>query len=136
VTIRASDAERERVVAELREHAAAGRLTVDELADRIGAALAARTRDELADVQRDLPRRRAWPSHTRLSPDLRAYLIVNAFLVVVWFATTEPDGFGADARTGEFWPAWSILGWGLALVLGRLHSSGDRTRSRPLPPAR
>ena len=38
--LRASDAERERVVAFLREHALLGRLTDDELEDRIGLAYA------------------------------------------------------------------------------------------------
>jgi hypothetical protein len=53
--LRASDAERERVVAELREHHASGRLTVDELAERTEAAYGARTREELAPLTRDLP---------------------------------------------------------------------------------
>ena len=53
--VRASDADRERVVAELREHCAEGRLTADELSDRLDAAYSARTLAELAAVSRDLP---------------------------------------------------------------------------------
>ena len=52
---RASDAEREAVVARLRHAAAEGRLTVDELDERIDAAYAAKTRAELEPLTADLP---------------------------------------------------------------------------------
>src|SRR6185503_4905719 len=52
---RASDAEREAVVARLRDAAGEGRLTVEELDERIDAAYAARTRDELDPLTADLP---------------------------------------------------------------------------------
>ena len=52
---RASDAEREAVVGRLRDAAGEGRLTVEELAERIDAAYAARTRDELDPLTADLP---------------------------------------------------------------------------------
>jgi uncharacterized protein DUF1707/cell wall-active antibiotic response 4TMS protein YvqF len=52
---RASDAEREAVVARLRDAAGEGRLTVEELAERIDAAYAARTQAELEPLTRDLP---------------------------------------------------------------------------------
>jgi hypothetical protein len=52
---RASDAEREAVVARLRNAAAEGRLTIDELDDRIDAAYAAKTRAELEPLTADLP---------------------------------------------------------------------------------
>jgi DUF1707 SHOCT-like domain len=53
--IRASDAERERVVAFLRDKAAEGRLTPDELDERVGHAYASVTRGELRRLVRDLP---------------------------------------------------------------------------------
>jgi hypothetical protein len=53
--IRVSDAERDAVLHALGEHAAVGRLTLDELEERSGQALAARTRGELATVTSDLP---------------------------------------------------------------------------------
>ena len=53
--MRASDADRERVVDLLGAHAAAGRLDPDELERRTGAALAARTLGELAPLTADLP---------------------------------------------------------------------------------
>jgi hypothetical protein len=53
--IRASDAERERAADLLRDAAAEGRLTFEELADRVEAAAGATTRDELARLTADLP---------------------------------------------------------------------------------
>jgi hypothetical protein len=52
---RASDAEREATVVRLREAAAEGRLTVEELATRIDAAYAATTQAELEPLTSDLP---------------------------------------------------------------------------------
>jgi Domain of unknown function (DUF1707)/Cell wall-active antibiotics response 4TMS YvqF len=53
--INASDAERDAACERLREAGGEGRLTFEELADRIEAALGARTRGELARLTRDLP---------------------------------------------------------------------------------
>jgi hypothetical protein len=57
--IRASDDEREAVVAQLRSAAGEGRLAPDELADRLDRALAAVTRAELEPLTRDLPKESA-----------------------------------------------------------------------------
>jgi Domain of unknown function (DUF1707)/Cell wall-active antibiotics response 4TMS YvqF len=53
--LRASDAEREALVDALRDHAAEGRLTTEELEERTGAAYAATTRGDLVALRRDLP---------------------------------------------------------------------------------
>lgn len=53
--MRVGDAEREAAAAELREHYASGRLTLDELNDRIDRAFAAKTRGDLDALMRDLP---------------------------------------------------------------------------------
>ena len=53
--LRASDAEREALVDALRDHAAEGRLSTEELEERTGAAYAATTRGELVALRRDLP---------------------------------------------------------------------------------
>jgi uncharacterized protein DUF1707 len=53
--MRVSDAEREATAAELREHYASGRLTFDELNERVDKALAAKTRGDLDALMRDLP---------------------------------------------------------------------------------
>jgi hypothetical protein len=52
--MRASDADREGVVALLHAACADGRLTVDEFGERSAAAYAARTHDQLAELTRDL----------------------------------------------------------------------------------
>jgi hypothetical protein len=55
-SLRVSDAERDAVLDTLGNHAAVGRLTLDELEERSGRALAAKTRGELATLTSDLPR--------------------------------------------------------------------------------
>jgi hypothetical protein len=52
---RIGDADRDAAAAELGEHYAAGRLTLDELHDRLGQVLGARTRGQLLHVMADLP---------------------------------------------------------------------------------
>lgn len=53
--IRISDADRERVTSRLREHYAEGRLSSEELDERITAALSAKTFGDLRAVMADLP---------------------------------------------------------------------------------
>jgi hypothetical protein len=53
--LRASDAERDTTIERLRVAAGEGRLTLEELTDRIEAAAQARTRGELDTLVRDLP---------------------------------------------------------------------------------
>ncbi len=108
--LRASDDDRERVVDELRRHAAEGRLSVDELEERTERALAARTVGELALLTRDLPEPRPEPAprpRARPRPDLRVFVAVMTLLIVIW----------ALSGAGYFWPLWPLLGWGF-FVLG------------------
>jgi hypothetical protein len=53
--IRVSDADRERVTARLRDHYAEGRLSAEEMEERITAALNAKTVGDLRQVMADLP---------------------------------------------------------------------------------
>ena len=53
--IRASDADRDRATALLREHHAAGRLTAEEFGERMDAALNAKTLGEIDELLADLP---------------------------------------------------------------------------------
>jgi hypothetical protein len=75
-SIRASDDDRERVVAVLREAYSEGRLTLDEFEDRTSAAYAARTWGELRELTVDLPSRPA-------------------------FSLAEIDAADSEARDGE-----------------------------------
>lgn len=106
--VRASDADRERVAARLRNSAVEGRLTPEELSDRLDVVLAARTMTELDAVITDLPREAGVPDLARqraigrqaLLHRAGAALITDAVVVAIWLAT------GAD---GPFWPIWVIV---------------------------
>ena len=39
--------------------------------------------------------------------DAVAYVVINAFLIVLWAATGR----------GYFWPGWVLAGWGVLLLL-------------------
>ena len=54
-SIRVSDADRDRVSAQLRDHFAAGRITTGELDERLSAALNAKTFGDLRRIMADLP---------------------------------------------------------------------------------
>ena len=66
--MRASDAEREAVTARLRDHYAEGRLTQDELDERVSAALNAKTFGELRTLTTDLPGPAPVPPRTAARP--------------------------------------------------------------------
>ena len=107
-TVRASDAEREQVSRQLGEHAAAGRLTPEELDERLDAAYAARTNAELDRLLEDLPpapvARAEDPARklarARLTHRAGGAAIVSLLCVGVWLAT---------GASGSFWPIWFIL---------------------------
>jgi Domain of unknown function (DUF1707)/2TM domain len=125
----AADADRERIAERLRTAAAEGRLTSEELEERLERAFSARTEAELEPLVADLPeaagatprreRRRLWDSeHVRL------YVGVSIMLVAIWALT------GA----GYFWPIWPILGWGIGVVAdtgGRVGGPCRRRSSKP-----
>jgi hypothetical protein len=106
--LRASDAERERVVSHLRTHAGEGRLSVEELDERVGRVYAATTRADLAKLTADLPKpRRPRPDpRAEFGEHLRTYLGVMALLVVIWALT----------GMGYFWPIWPAVGWGIGIA--------------------
>ena len=53
--LRASDADRDRTIAELREATAVGRLTLEEFSERADRGVGAKTLSELEEIRRDLP---------------------------------------------------------------------------------
>ena len=119
--LRASDADRERVVDDLRDHAADGRISTDELEDRIAAALDARTFGELDGLVADLPRRPgrrpSAAARRGFREHLRTYVMVMALLVAIWALT----------GMGYFWPIWPMLGWGIGVAS---HASAVRRPRR------
>jgi hypothetical protein len=78
--IRASDDDRQRVVAALERHTGAGRLTLDEFAERVQVVCVARTLDELAAVVSDLPAD-AGPAESADGPPQRELLWVFAIAI-------------------------------------------------------
>jgi hypothetical protein len=54
-SLRASDDDRDRLVDQLQRHAVAGRLSMEEYAERVDRVLVARTHGELSAVVHDLP---------------------------------------------------------------------------------
>ncbi len=140
-TLRASNDDRQRVLDQLQAQYVAGRLTSEELEERIERGVAARTLGDLDALVADLPDagassadrtspRRSRPSshwgHRQFGHDgekgLRAhaisYLLVMALLVAIW-ALTTPGGY--------FWPVWPMLGWGIGLAS---HGLGQRLGDR------
>src|SRR5215211_1619887 len=112
--VRASDDERESTVTLLREHGATGRLDVEELEQRVGAAYQARTRGDLATLLDDLPRTRSVVAAPRTHRSARryaghewgAFARVGVLLIAIW----------AVSGAGYFWPAWVMVWWGFALA--------------------
>ena len=99
-TLRVSDSERDEVVTLLRDHAAEGRLSPEELDERVERALAARTGADLDAALADLPRRRSVPARRDGLRGFTGLAGVAVMLVAIWLVT------GA----GYFWPVW-ILGF-------------------------
>jgi hypothetical protein len=127
--LRVSDADRERVASELREHFALGRIDGDELDHRLGMTYAARTLEDLRALHGDLPQlpasrterpaarlERALAFDRRLARTAGVALLPFAACALVWLAT------GAE---GGFWPAWV----GLAGVVRLLRKGGLVPRS-------
>jgi hypothetical protein len=82
--MKASDAERDAVVTALSEHFEAGRLTSEELEERTGQALAARTVGELDELTTDLPASRpAPPAGPVIAPHRPGYLTTLPFVVPI-----------------------------------------------------
>ena len=109
--VRISDADREGAAARLKSHYAAGRLSHEELEERLDRLYAARSRSELRALFADLPAERgarlAMMHRTAVRAHALTYGVVNSALVGTWALTAHAD----------FWPAWSIFPWGAALAL-------------------
>jgi Domain of unknown function (DUF1707) len=115
--LRASDADRERLVDELEEHAIAGRLTTDEFEQRTGQAYEAKTVGELDALRRDLPPTTGGQvvSRRQRRSDLTKRSLqetggsAGLFLVctVIWLAS---------GASGQFWPVWILIIVVLSLV--------------------
>jgi hypothetical protein len=94
--MRIGDAERDAAMVQLREHFVAGRLTFDELTERIDSALAAKTQRHIDQLMADLPRppRVAGSEPARPAPDpgrflvfaLLLFALATWILIMAWMA--------------------------------------------------
>jgi hypothetical protein len=124
--IRIGDTERDRVIDQLADHHAVGRLTLAEFEDRMAAASTARSGADLAVLTADLPSLPPPPSPPRpaarrlqLDPAVRTYLAVMALLWLIWLVARLTTGAAYP------WPIWPMLGWGVG-VAGKHHRNPAR----------
>ncbi|MEN3360308.1 MAG: hypothetical protein V7637_4290 [Mycobacteriales bacterium] len=121
-SIRASDADRERVASIIAAAAGQGMLTLAEADERLGQVYAARYLSELAPITADLPdggralapadraaRPTAWSAvrsraRSGSGPYIAVYLGWSAMLIAIWAAT------GAH----YFWPIWPMMFFGIS----------------------
>ena len=127
--LRAGDADRDRVAEQLREHFAAGRLTQEELQERLDATYTARTFGELAPVLADLPAVRSesvpavTPEGAQTAPARRsgrekalraawtAWTTAVSINVVIWVLVCL-----SARELIYFWPMWVAGPWGAVLI--------------------
>lgn len=133
--LRASDDDRERVAATIQTAGAEGRLTLEEVEDRLSTVYATRFTDELGELTTDLPRpqpeRRPFAREALRSPALRVHLgivVALAVLLIVRWAVS-----GAEF----FWPAMPMF-WLFVSVLVHarvrvLRGAVRRGRGAPVP---
>jgi len=110
--LRVSDEQRDRAAQEIREHYAAGRLTDDELSERVQAVYSARTEQELRKLLSDLPKLPASPAQQKAELAARRSVLqrrmfqeagggLGLFVIctAVWLVS------GGHHGHGQFWPA-------------------------------
>ncbi len=132
--LRASDDEREEVAERLRKAAIEGRLLAEELEERLGTALRARTHGELDALVADLPaprsRRRKGAFVPQTGPQLALAIVIAmlAVVVVIGLALLMAGVF----MMGGFWLVIAFFCFGR----GRRGGWGQRPLPGPQPPHR
>jgi Domain of unknown function (DUF1707) len=116
--LRASDEDRERLISELNEHAVAGRISTEELEERLQGAYAAKTVSALDDLRHDLPvtPRTAAASLAARRSQLTRRLIQETGGSAALFLVCTVIWLVSDAHRGQFWPVWVLIVLGLSLV--------------------
>ena len=118
--LRVSDEQRDRAAQEIREHFAAGRLTDDELSDRIQAVYSARTEQELNKLLADLPKLPASPAQQKAELAARRSVLRRRMLQE---AGGGLGGFAlctgiwvVSGASGAFWPIIVLIACLLPLL--------------------
>jgi Inner membrane component of T3SS, cytoplasmic domain/Domain of unknown function (DUF1707) len=125
--LRASDAERDRAVGELRERFAEGRLSQDSFLYRVDAALRARARDDLSALLADLP---PAPPRERLRDRLAAATRRARRRVTALLPLPEPQPLMLPREARARFTIGRDLGCDLVLgdrTVSRYHASLDRS---------
>jgi hypothetical protein len=115
-TVRASDQDREAAIALLNEHTAAGRLTLAEFEERVGAVYAAQRLSDIDLHLADLPVQRtvARPPAEPEVPTRQMWapwVLAGSICTLIWAISM----IGAD-RFIYPWPIWVIGPWGIVLL--------------------
>jgi hypothetical protein len=126
-SLRVSDADRDRAIAELSEHYQAGRLTTEEFEDRTGRALQARTSADLAALFTDLPRRQAPVTSAAVSAPASPGQSWPARVPVVPLAILAVVAVLALLSGHPFHLAWLPV---VAIIVVRFLVGGGRRRGR------
>jgi len=112
--LRVSDHEREQAAQEIREHFAAGRLTDEELGERLQAIYGAKTADELQAARADLPllpatvaaQQKAELAERRTHLQRRLVQQTGGGVILFLIGTGV---WLASGAAGQFWPIWVLL---------------------------
>jgi hypothetical protein len=139
--MRASDAERETVVGQLRYAHGEGRLTLTEFDERVQAVWAARTYGELTEITADLPSvtpavlpSDVSPEEVRPRPRSNGERTAMRIVASAWFAASLVNIviWGLVCLTSGHWvyPWWVWVAgpWGAAILAGRLGGLGRKGR--------
>ena len=123
-TLKASDADRERVAERLRHATAEGRLNPEELEERLEMVFAARTYGELDPLVADLPgeavRRREHPGRVSASFWLRPAPLLALFILAPVILALMLAAAVIIATVFSAWGLLLVVGW-LAFGHGRGH---------------
>ncbi|WP_308201555.1 DUF1707 SHOCT-like domain-containing protein [Sphaerisporangium perillae] len=134
--MRASDGDRDKVAAALREHCAQGRLTMEEFNERLEQVYQGRTYGDLQKLTADLPDidmhalpaaqppdRRPQPSNAQkgIKAAWASWASAVAVTTVIWALTSFGD---------YFWPMWVAGPWGAILLVATIFGSDPHGRDR------
>ncbi|HTA03748.1 MAG TPA: DUF1707 domain-containing protein [Streptosporangiaceae bacterium] len=131
--LRAGDADRDAILTQLSEHFGAGRLTAEELDERSGRVLSARTMGELDELVSDLPRIRGpMPEHPPLPPP-RGTGVLSALIPVGVAIAFVTSAVTIGTPHHDWFPWWTVPLAFLIVRKGvrRLHSYVGPSRDRP-----
>ncbi|WP_326946085.1 MULTISPECIES: DUF1707 SHOCT-like domain-containing protein [unclassified Amycolatopsis] len=132
--IRAADADRERVATTVQSAGAEGRLTLDEVEERLTHVYSARFTDELTALTADLPRPvPQWPGFPLSMAALRRHPALRLHLAVVVAIAVVAIVRWAVLGAGFFWPAFPMFWLAASLFIhAGVRSARERVRT-PVP---